>query len=680
MPHPLSPSDWSASLPILSPRQDYFAGSDPLRGWLVAIALSLLCGAALAQEAPGTRSANVSNRTERAHLQAIAGRAESEIRDSATGHTIASDNLFAITLASGAVLRSSSLRWDSYFSTRQEVGAQSARSSADRSSSVCADLSDPHTGARFHWCLLSRPDRSYMQERLTITAAGGDLAITNIELLNFEDPEARVIGTVKGSPVADKDMYFGFENPLSWSRVASGRVEAGISRQLPLREKQSVTESAVLGTYPPGQLRRTFQAFIEQERARPYQPFLNYNTWYDIGYTNRFSEADVLDRIHAFGRELVDTRHVHMDSFVLDDGWDNPNSLWGFDSGFPEGLSRVAHEAAGYHAGVGIWLSPWGGYDQQKLERVAFGKAHGYEILKGGFALSGPHYFDAFSSTCAQMVARYHVNAFKFDGTGNADRVFPGSMFDSDFAAAIQLIGQLRRQEPGIFINLSTGTYPSPFWLLYSDTIWRDGEDHDFAGIGSRRQQWITYRDAQTWKNIVQGGPLFPLNSLMLHGIIYAQKAEGLNTDPGHDFADEVLSYFGSGTQLQEMYVTPSLLSSSDWDILAHAARWSREHAAILEDSHWIGGDPGKLQVYGWAAWNPGGWIITLRNPSDRAQTFALEPGTALELPADAAKSFAVRQPFASPGTVPEHWRAGENVSIRLAPFEVRVYESDRGR
>ena len=336
MPHPLSPSDWSASLPILSPRQDYFAGSDPLRGWLVAIALSLLCGAALAQEAPGTRSANVSNRTERAHLQAIAGRAESEIRDSATGHTIASDNLFAITLASGAVLRSSSLRWDSYFSTRQEVGAQSARSSADRSSSVCADLSDPHTGARFHWCLLSRPDRSYMQERLTITAAGGDLAITNIELLNFEDPEARVIGTVKGSPVADKDMYFGFENPLSWSRVASGRVEAGISRKLPLREKQSVTESAVLGTYPPGQLRRTFQAFIEQERARPYQPFLNYNTWYDIGYTNRFSEADVLDRIHAFGRELVDTRHVHMDSFVLDDGWDNPNSLWGFDSGFPE--------------------------------------------------------------------------------------------------------------------------------------------------------------------------------------------------------------------------------------------------------------------------------------------------------------------------------------------------------
>jgi hypothetical protein len=650
-------------------KQHSLAASGPSRAWLVSAAFFLLFGTALAQEAPGMRSADLSNRTERTHLQVIPGQAELEIRDIATGHTIASDDLFTITLDSGAVLRSSALHWDSYFSTPQKAIAQSG--------SVCAGLSDPRTRARFHWCLVSRPGDSSMQTHLTITAAGGDLAITNIELVNFKDPEARVIGTVKGSPVADKDMYFGFENPLSWSRVASERVEAGISRQLPLREKQSVTESAVLGTYPPGQLRRAFLAFIERERARPYQPFLNYNTWYDIGYTNRFSEADVLDRIHAFGRELVDARHVRMDSFVLDDGWDNPTSLWGFDSGFPQGLTRVANQAARYHAGIGIWLSPWGGYDQQKLERVAFGKAHDYEILNGGFALSGPHYFDAFSNTCAQMVERYHVNAFKFDGTGNADRVFPGSMFDSDFAAAIHLIGQLRQQEPGIFINLSTGTYPSPFWLLYSDTIWRDGEDHSFSGVGSQRQQWITYRDAQTWKNIVQAGPLFPLNSLMLHGIIYAQKAEGLNTDPGHDFADEVLTYFGGGTQLQEMYVTPSLLNASDWDILARAARWSREHAAILEDSHWIGGDPGKLQVYGWAAWNPDGWIVTLRNPSDRAQTFALEPGAALELPTGAARSFAARQPFAPPETAPEHWRAGEEVSIRLAPFEVRIYQSD---
>lgn len=643
--------------------------------WLPAISLSLFCGWALAQAAPGMRNAAMSNRTETARLSAIPGRPELEIRDVATGHVVAADDLFTITLESGTMLRSTTLQWDSGFS--QNDSTESSQSALPRPHSVCADLSDPRSGARFHWCLLSQSDRAYMQARLTITAAGAELPITSIELLNFEDSDAKVVGTVKGSPAADQDMYFGFENPLSWSRVQGGRVEAGISRVLPLRAKQSVTEAAVVGTYPRGQLRRTFLAFIEAERPRAYRPFLNYNTWYDIGYTNRFSESDVLDRIHAFGHELIDSRHAHMDSFVLDDGWDNSHSLWDFDSGFPGGLTRVTQEAARYRAGVGIWLSPWGGYDQQKLDRIAFGQAHGYEIMNGGFALSAPRYFQAFSAACSQMVERYHVNLFKFDGTGNADRVFPGSVFDSDFAAAIHLIGDLRRQEPGIFINLTTGTYPSPFWLLHADSIWRGGDDHSFAGVGSRRQQWITYRDAQTYRNIVQGGPLFPLNSLMLHGIIYAQKAEGLSSDPKHDFADEVLSYFGSGTQLQEMYVTPSLLTSSDWDILARAARWSRDHAAILEDSHWIGGDPGKLQVYGWGAWNPGGWIITVRNPSDRGLTFVLDPGAALELPAGAAKSFSVRQPFATPQTTPQQWQAGKKVSIPLQPFEVRIYERD---
>ena len=70
------------------------------------------------------------------------------------------------------------------------------------------------------------------------------------------------------------------------------------------------------------------------------------------------------------------------------------------------------------------------------------------------------------------------------------------------------------------------------------------------------------------------------MNSLMLHGMIYARYAERLGDDPNHDFADEVHSYFGTGTQLQEMYITPTLLSNDDWDVLAETAKWSREQRA----------------------------------------------------------------------------------------------------
>ncbi len=214
--------------------------------------------------------------------------------------------------------------------------------------------------------------------------------------------------------------------------------------------------------------------------------------------------------------------------------------------------------AAKYGAASGVWLSPWGGYDGPKKERVEFGQKAGYETVDGGFALSGPKYYQRFLDVCLRMIRQYGVNQFKFDGTGNADTVFPGSAFDSDFDAAMHLIGVLRQTEPNIFINLTTGTYPSPFWTFYADSIWRGGEDDSELGAGSVREQWITYRDADTYRGVVQAGPLYPLNSLMLHGIIYARYNKKLNTDPGNDFRNEVRSYFGTGTQCQEMYITPS--------------------------------------------------------------------------------------------------------------------------
>ena len=51
---------------------------------------------------------------------------------------------------------------------------------------------------------------------------------------------------------------------------------------------------------------------------------------------------------------------------------------------------------------------------------------------------------------------------------------------------------------------------------------------------------------------------------------------------PKGDFRDEVETFFGSGTQTQEMYITPSLLSSADWNALAKGARWSLENAETL--------------------------------------------------------------------------------------------------
>lgn len=542
--------------------------------------------------------------------------------------------------------------------------------------SVEASFGDAGGRFRVDWQLVQREGSDYLREVVTVTALKQDEHISKLELLQTRAPDAMVDGTVQGSPVVSGPDYFGFEQPLSDSSAWGNVAKLWINQGLPLRKGRSVTYSAVAGVTHAGQLRRDFATYVERERAHPYRPFLHYNSWYDIGYFTPYTEAEALDRINTFGRELVEKRGVKMDSFLFDDGWDDRSGSWNFSKDFPHGFVPLRKAAAKYGAAPGVWLSPWGGYGKPWKERVANGKAAGYETNAGGFELSGPKYYKRFHDVVMKLLNQDGINQFKFDGTGNVSSVFPGSLFNSDFAAAIQLIKDIRKDKPNTFINLTTGTWASPFWLRYADSIWRDGEDDWHAGVGTEREQWITYRDKETYENIVVKGPLFPINSLMLHGIIYAQMNKRLNTDPGHDFANEVHSYFATGTQLQEMYITPSLLSTQDWDTLAQAAKWSRANADVLRDTHWIGGDPGRLDVYGWASWSPKKAIVTFRNPDDKPQLAVIDLQRQLELPQGAVRDFSVQDVWHSGGSeVPKTLDAEHPATIKLAPFEVLTLE-----
>ena len=542
--------------------------------------------------------------------------------------------------------------------------------------SVVTKFEDPEGRLQIVWRVILRDGSNYIRQEIEIAAKVTDVPIRELRLLDWNSRNARTIGTVKGSPIVDGAIFAGIEDPLSTCAVAGERARCWIERELPLKAEQAVTYSSVIGVTSPGQLRRSFLHYLERERAHPYRTFLNYNSWYDLGYFSKYDEAGALSVINTFGTELTKKRGVPIASFLFDDGWDDPSTLWQFNSGFPDGFARLRDTAATYNTAPGVWMSPWGGYGKPRQQRVAAGSKAGYEIEGLGFALSGPKYYAAFRDTCFKFVRDFGVNQFKFDGTGNADRVVPGSSFDSDFAAAIHLIGELRARKPDLYINLTTGTYPSPFWLRYADSIWRGGEDHEFLGVGPKREQWITYRDADTYEHIVLLGPLYPLNSLMLHGMIYARHAKNLDTDPQSDFKNEIHDYFGNGTQLQEMYITPSLLSTENWDTLAEAAAWSRANADVLVDTHWIGGDPALLEVYGWASWSPKKAILVLRNPSDKPQNITIDLIKAFELPTG----------FAPPGSLHGPWkedRASPGVDIAgsqshvfsLQPFQVLVLE-----
>ena len=603
------------------------------------------------------------------------------LTDRLTNRTISlAANAFVISLRDGTVLKSSEMRLITAPRMEKLEADPNASQLAARFGGwqIEVGLSDPGKRLQVTWRAVLRDGSSYVRQEAMLSAIGKDLPISSVRLVDVTVPGVRVYGAVKGSPIVAGNLFFGFEHPLSESRASGDRAIAQIWRELPLRPGQTVTYSSVVGVTLPGQLRRGFLGYLERERAHPYRTFLHYNSWYDIGYDSKYNEADAVGAIRAFGDQLVEKRGVKIDSFLFDDGWDDEKHLWHFHSGFPNGFAPVKEAASKAGAAPGIWFSPWGGYGDARDERLKYGKQQGFEANEGGFALSGPKYYALFRETTLDFIRKFGINQFKIDGTGNVDTAFPGAAFDSDFQAAISLIHEWRTVKPDIYINLTTGTYPSPFWLQYADSIWRGGEDHSFLGVGSWRQRWITYRDADTYSGIVMSGPLFPLNSLMLHGLIYAQHANHLDTDPNGDFADEVHDYFGTGTQLQEMYITHSLLTEKDWDVLAEAAKWSRENVDTLVDTHWVGGDPALLEVYGWASWSARKGILVLRNPSDKAQDFVVDVNRAFELPPGAPETYEARSPWrADRETHATTLSAKAPYKLHLQPFQVLTLEAN---
>jgi hypothetical protein len=215
------------------------------------------------------------------------------------------------------------------------------------------------------------------------------------------------------------------------------------------------------------------------------------------------------------------------------------------------------------------------------------------------------------------------------------------------------------------------------YFLKYGDAIWRAGDDTGLepGADGSRRQRWITYRSAKAYENIVLRSPLYPLNALMYHGIAIAdQGLPGKLEMNDKEIADDIWSFFGTGTALQEMYINPHKLNRANWDELAAAIHWARENEDILADVHWVGGNPAKKEVYGYAAWNNGKAVLTLRNPSREKKTFVADVSKVFDLPDGDGNnySFFNARNSAAPAL------SGRKINIVLEPFEVVVMNAKR--
>jgi hypothetical protein len=310
-------------------------------------------------------------------------------------------------------------------------------------------------------------------------------------------------------------------------------------------------------------------------------------------------------------------------------------------------------------------ISPLAGYGEQQPERLPRAREAGIVPPDGGLSLDLPSYYEWWLRRCSAFIREEGVNYFKWDNA-------------ADFTSLGRIAEELRKIDPSLFINTTVNTFPSPFFLNTMDATWRGGSDCGWFGPGNSREQYITYRDKELYDRVVRRAPLYPISSIMHCAPVLGRHYQAAKISG--DMKNDLRALFAMGPVLQELYIGPELMTESSWDQLTEAVRWAHRNAGVLTDAHWIGGDPGRLEIYGCAAWSPARGTIMLRNPADTPAAVKLDIGKAFELPPGAARIYELTAAYADQRVDRLRAEAGAELTMELRPFEVLVFDASPAR
>jgi hypothetical protein len=526
---------------------------------------------------------------------------------------------------------------------------------------VVVKLKHTASGVVAEWRGELRENCHYLRQVLVLRGPAQAATITHLNLLGVKVAQAAVAGEVTGSPVIAGHTFLGVELPMASPQITGERVCWPMPCRIRWDAHHPCELSSVIGVMPAGQTRRAFLAYLERERARASRPFLHYNCWYDLG--DAVNEKDVLKAVTLFEKKLVRERGIPLDAFVLDDGWDDAGAgFWTVSTRkFPGGFAKVCEGMKRADSHLGIWISPAGGYGaaEQRLQRA---REAGLVPPQANLDLDYSNYYDWWVNKCSALMRNDGVNYFKWDNA-------------TSFVSLAAIARELRKIDPNLFINTTVNTFPSPFFLNSMDATWRGGDDCGWFGPGNSRERYITYRDKELYTRVVCKAPLYPISSIMHCAPVvgrHYQAKDIANADLRHDFR----ALFGMGPILQELYISPDMMQDAWWDQLAEAIRWAHANADVLPDAHWIGGDPGKLEIYGCAAWSPRKGTIMLRNPANKRAAVTLDIGRAFELPAAAARNYDLAGPYPDQQVQRQRAAAGQPFTLEMEPLEVLVFDA----
>ncbi|HIE50950.1 MAG TPA: hypothetical protein EYP85_04260 [Armatimonadetes bacterium] len=402
------------------------------------------------------------------------------------------------------------------------------------------------------------------------------------------------------------------------------------------------SKTAVWGVAPEGQVKAWFRRYVGTFR-RPPRSFIVYNSWYDLRRPQLTPER-LLERAQTFQRELRSRGGPGLDAVVVDDGWQNRQSIWGVDrQQLPQGWKPLTDglEALGTH--LGLWLPLTA--TAHNLD-VAWGAAQGYEVGNHHYCLAGPRYRAALQERLREYILhdrvvyfKHDFNNFRCEAAGHGHLPAHPYGFEAGVDGALAVYEFMRNLRPDLYLNPSGGMWLSPWWLRWVDTVWmqfcRDFGWDNQVPAWEPRDRAMTYRDGKLWRNLRAHRFQFPVSAVMTIGIIDGQLNRlGGEHEPFDRWANNVILNLGRGSMLKELYLTPARLDEARWRVLAEALAWAEANQKVLAQGEMLPGNPEAGEVYGYAHFSAGHGFVCLRNPSLEAQRVTInlaawtEPGS----------------------------------------------------
>lgn len=503
-----------------------------------------------------------------------------------------------------------------------------------------------------------------------------------------------------GQPVAvttkKGGAFFGLEYPASYNMIEAGAkglftIRCGEEFGERVGKNWIQSDWGVVGITPDLFVKLWFDKYVNDIRVAPLRPYSLYNSWYDLrspeyprwSKDNIMSEQTSFKMVDILRRNMIEKHGIKLDAFVLDDGWDVYGSDWVLrKEQWPNGLKPLSDELKKTGTSLGIWIGPTGGYSLRNL-RLNWMKEHGYEIVNNMLCVGGEKYSALLQKRVSDFVQNDGVGYFKWDGIqfscSEPNHGHPIDVYSR--RAILHSVGEMcrtaRDKNPDMFLNITSGTWLSPWWVKYSNTIWMQGADYGFADVPSisSRDGAITYRDFVLYEDWKLKGLWFPISNLMTHGIIKGKNfSVGTSDEPLDKFTDDVLLYFARGVSMYELYISPDILSDGEWTSISRSMAWARKNFDVLMNTELIGGNPMKGETYGYVHFKGSRGIIAARNPVIEASKLKVELAVSLGLDRRAA-GLVVQRVYPTRWTSPVIYKAGDVMTLPLEGFETAVFE-----